>query len=278
MIEILTWNIQCGLGMDGRVDLGRIADVVQAFGSPNVICLQEVCRFMPELDGSGADQVEILAAAFPGTTPIFGAAIERGGSSFGNLILSRLPVVQAFRHPLPQPADPQVRHMPRQATEVTVTSARGPLRIVTTHLEFHSERQRQAQMRRLRSLHAEIAENERTPGVTPPDGPYAAIPRPAGCVICGDFNMVAGDAVYTETVSPFADGTPDLLDAWRRFHPGTPHDPTCGIFDTAQWPQGPHCRDFFFVTPDVAARIETLAVNTETDASDHQPLRLVLAD
>ena len=41
---------------------------------------------------------------------------------------------------------------------------------------------------------------------------------------------------------------------------------------------GGHCRDYFAVTVDVARRIADLAIDTDTDASDHQPLRLTLHD
>ena len=51
MTKVLTWNIQCGLGVDGRVDLVRIADVIRTMADVDVICLQEVSRFNPELDG-----------------------------------------------------------------------------------------------------------------------------------------------------------------------------------------------------------------------------------
>jgi endonuclease/exonuclease/phosphatase family metal-dependent hydrolase len=283
MTEIVTWNIQCGLGVDGRVDLARIAGVIRAMADADVVCLQEVSRFMADMDGSaGADQVAQLGELFPGYTPLFGAAVDRAGDAagrrrrFGNLVLSRLPVLQVFRHLLPQPADPAVKHMPRQATEVVVEAAGGPLRVLTTHLEFHSEPQRQTQAQRLRDLQAEVAANARAPGALPPDGPYAAHPRPAGCMICGDFNIEPDDGVYRRMVAPFADDTPGFEDAWRRRHGARPHDPTCGIFDHRQWPQGGHCRDYFFVTPDIAGRIEDVSVDTATDASDHQPVRLLL--
>jgi len=284
MTRILTWNIQWGLGLDGRVDLRRIAVVVKAMGDPDVLCLQEVGRHMPGAGGADADQAEALTALFPDMEPVFGAAVERAGADgrprqrFGNLVLSRLPVLQVFRHPLPQPPDGAVKHMARQATEATVAAPFGPLRVVTTHMEYHSEGQRLAQAARLRDLHAEIAGNERTPGAQPADGPYAAPPRPAACVLCGDFNMVPDDAVYAALTAPFADGTPPLVDAWRHARPGRPHAATCGIFDAEQWPQGPHCRDFLFVTPDVAARIAAVEVNPDTDASDHQPVLLTLDD
>ena len=61
-------------------------------------------------------------------------------------------------------------------------------------------------------------------------------------------------------------------------HPDRPHDPTCGIYDHAQWPEGPHCRDFFFVAGDCVRVVSSMRVNTETDASDHQPLMIEIDD
>ena len=45
---ILSWNIQAGPGVDGCVDLARIARTVRALADADVICLQEV-----ESQGSG---------------------------------------------------------------------------------------------------------------------------------------------------------------------------------------------------------------------------------
>ena len=80
MIEILSWNIQNGRGVDGRVDLARIAARIREPGAPDVICLQEVSRRMAELDGgAGDDQAAVLAAALPGYQAFFGAAIDLAG-------------------------------------------------------------------------------------------------------------------------------------------------------------------------------------------------------
>ena len=283
MTGIVSWNIQCGRGVDGRVDLERIAGTIRTMGDADVICLQEVSRHMPELDGgAGADQVAVLAGHFPTHRPVFGAALDRAGAdgaerkSFGNLVLSRLPVLCAFRHHLPQPAETGTRHMPRQATEVTVADRAGPLRIVTTHLEFHSVTQRQAQIARLRALHSEAAANVRLPQAAAATGPYEPLPRPADGLLCGDFNLEPEDPEYAALVADFADGAPALRDAWTALHDGRPHDPTCGLFDRAQWPAGPNCRDFFFITPALLARAEALSVDLATQASDHQPLLLRL--
>ena len=285
MTAIVTWNAQSGRGVDGHLDLDRCAAVIEALGEADVICLQEVIRFMPEIDdGAGADQVAALAARLPGFEPVFGAAFERAGrmpgrrAQYGNLVLARLPVLYVGRHPLPQPAEPEVKHMPRQATEVVVAAPGGPLRVVTTHLEYHSACQRLAQVERLRTLHREAAANDRTRGALPASGPYAPPTRPSDCIVCGDFNALPGDPVHVRMLAPFDDETPPFVDAWRATTGDTPHPPTCGVHDRRQWPEGPHCRDYFFATPGLARRIEAVAIDEQTDASDHQPLRLLLAD
>ena len=291
MTTILSWNIQAGLGVDGRVDLARIARTVRALADADVICLQEVeSRGPGELGGGDVesvreDQFETLRDLFPGYTAVIGAGIERAETDaasmyrFGNLVLSRLPVLSVFKHLLPQPAVAGVRHMPRQATEVTVRSpGGGPLRVVTTHLEYHSAVHRRAQVERLRELHVEVAEQARHPGAAEDTGPYARIARPPSAVLCGDFNMESDSEEYAALLAPFDGGVPDLVDAWPALYPGRPHDPTCGVFDHRQWQAGPHCRDFFLVTEELRSRLRSLRVDLRTDASDHQPVVLVLAE
>ena len=289
MTTILSWNIQAGLGVDGRVDLARIARTVRALADADVICLQEV-----ESRGSGGpgddaasvrgDQFETLQDLFPGYAAVIGAGVERADDAaasmyrFGNMVLSRLPILSVFRHVLPQPASPGVRHMPRQATEVTVRSSGGPLRVVTTHLEFHSPVHRRAQVERLRELHVEVAEQARHPGQVRDGGPYAPIARPPSAVFCGDFNLESDSEEYAALLAPFGGVAPDLVDAWPALYPGRPHDPTCGVFDRRQWPAGAHCRDFFLVTRELQPRLRSLRVDLRTDASDHQPVALALAD
>ena len=290
MTTILSWNIQAGRGVDGRVDLERITRTVRALADADVICLQEV-----ESQGSGSpggevenacdDQFETLRRLFPEHAGVVGAGVERTQTDaasmyrFGNMVLSRLPILSVFRHLLPQPAIPGARHMQRQATEVTVRASSGPLRVVTTHLEYHAAVHRRVQLERLRELHTEIAEQARhSSGLAEDTGPYARVARPASAVFCGDFNLETDSGEYAALLAPFDGGVPDLVDAWTALHPGRPHDPTCGVFDHHQWPTGPHCRDFFLVTEELQSRLLSLRVDLQTDASDHQPVVLVLAD
>ena len=214
----------------------------------------------------------------PGYTPVFRPAIDfatAGGNRqlFGNMVLSRLPVLQVLPHLLPRPVDPGGRSMQRQALEVVISAPFGPLRVVTTHLEFYSAAHRMAQVERLRALHAEAAARAAAPDA--PDnseGTYRTVPRPASTLVCGDFNFEPGWPDHARMLAPFEDATPGFRDAWATLHGGTPHAPTAGIYDADQWPKGANCRDFVFLTDDLARRLRCIEVDGKTAASDHQPV------
>lgn len=270
MLYIVSWNIQNGKGCDGVTDLGRIARIVRGTGETDVVCLQEIARHDPAF-GDGADQVVELKRLFPEFQAIFGPALVRGARQYGNLILSRLPVLQVFNHLLPHPPQAGTKHMQRQAIEVVVEARGGPLRVVTTHLEYYSDAHRAAQIERLRMIQEEVAANQAQPAKAAAS-PYDPVARPASLVLCGDFNLLPDDAQYAALFRA------PLIDAWRHARPGEAHPPTTGLFDREQWPMGGHCRDYFAVTADVAVRIAAIDADLATDASDHQPVRLALRE
>jgi len=283
-MKLLTWNIQWGRGADGRVDLDRTVAAIRAAGEFDVICLQEVaCHFEGLAGGSGGDEVAHLVAAFAGYTPVFGAGVDvpgkHGGRAlFGNLLLSRLPVGQVFRHLLPAPADPGLPSMQRVCVEAVVTGARGPLRVLTTHLEYYSGRQRGAQIEALRALQAEAAAQSKLPPPSREANPsFAAWPRPASAIVCGDFNCEPDAVEFARMQAPIGDGVPAWCDAWSVLNPGVPHPPSVGLHG-ADWPDRAYCCDFIFVTADIAPRVRALQVLADTPASDHQPVILELAD
>lgn len=283
-MQLVTWNIQWARGVDGVVDPGRIIRVCRELGDPDVLCFQEVGRGFPGLAGSaGGDAFAALAAELPGWTAVEGVAVDALGEGasrrqFGNLILTRRPVLQAFRHLLPWPPDPGVPTMQRVALEVVIAGARGPLRVTTTHLEYYSGRQRAAQVERLRELQAEAAAHADDPAFpAKAGGPFETRPRPRSAILTADFNLKPEDALYARLQAPIA-GSPAYRDAWRVRHGDTPHAPTLGLYDKAQWPGEPYACDFIFVTEDLAPRVEDVVVAGATQASDHQPVLLRLAD
>ena len=279
---LITWNVQWCRGMDGNVDPARVARVARELANFDLLCLQEVAINFPGLPGSaGEDQVAELAAALPGYTGIYGAATDTDDGSgrrsmFGNAIFTRLPIVQVYRHLLPWPADPTVLSMQRMALEAVLFSPGGPLRLVTTHLEYYSGLQRMAQVEALRRLHAEACGHARAPRVSgKPGEPFQAFVRPASTIICGDFNFKPEDLEHGRMTAATDPGVSRLFDAWSAVHPNEPHPPTMGVFEKT-WPL--YCCDFAFATDDVIANLRGVKIDATVDASDHQPLILELAD
>lgn len=283
-MKIITWNIQWGRGADGRVDLDRIVAHALRFADFDVLCLQEVSAGHQQLPGcDGGDQFEQLAARLPGYEPVAGVATDVLGPDgrrrkFGNMLFSRLPVRQVFRHLLPWPAEAGVMSVQRVAVEATLDTAFGPLRVTTTHLEYYSARQRAAQIDRLRALHREaVAHAQATRPGSASDGAFEPMPRAAAAVLVGDFNFRPDDPDHARLLAPVDPRTPAYCDAWELAHPGRPHEPTVGVHDKAQWPGVPFTFDFVCVSADAAGRVRDVRVDEATDASDHQPMLLELA-
>jgi len=283
-MNLITWNIQSCRGCDGRMDPQRIVEVCRGMADFDVLCLQEVARNFPDLPGSkGEDQFALLGSLLPGYAAAEGIAVDvlAAGAArrqFGNLVFSRYPVMQVFRHLLPWPADPAVPGMQRIALEAVLAAPFGPVRVTTTHLEYYSEMQRRQQVNRLRELHAEAAAHRADPGHARKEGgPFATVPRPASAILTADFNFRPDDPMHARLCFPYADGTPAYRDAWQVRHGDRPHDHTLGVHDHVQWPEAFAC-DFIFVTEDIAGRVEDVRVNLDTDASDHQPVLMRMGD
>lgn len=279
-MRLITWNIQWGKGCDGKVDLARIVSVARQLADADVFCFQEVSDNFTALDG-GEDQSAVLAKLLPDHRPIFHPAVETIDSEgrvhrFGNMTLSRLPVLQVASHLLPWPGANAVRSMRRQALDVTVQTAFGPLRTVNTHLEFHSASQREAQIVRLLDLQEEASTGPLSAKREHAE-PYSAQTLAASSLLCGDFNFDVSNPQHALLQKSNRPGL-KYRDAWTIHHGERPHAPTCGIHDRAQWPNGADCRDFIFVTEDLSSRILRVEVDGVTDTSDHQPVLIEIAD
>jgi endonuclease/exonuclease/phosphatase family metal-dependent hydrolase len=284
-MKLITWNIQWARGIDLAVDPARIARTAREIADFDVLCLQEVAVNFPGLPGSrGENQVAELSRALPGFSAHYGTAIDidgaQGGRSlFGNLIFSRLPVIQVYRHLLPWPADPAVTSMQRIAVEAVLQAPWGPVRVTTSHLEYYSAMQRMAQVDALRMLHREACSHASAPRIQDDaDQLFRALPRPASAILTGDFNFKPDDPEYRRITAPYDPGTaPAFIDAWTLAHPGIAHAPSAGLYEES-WAKTPFCCDFIFVTADLAARVRDVAIDARTQASDHQPVLIELAD
>jgi endonuclease/exonuclease/phosphatase family metal-dependent hydrolase len=267
-MRLLSWNVQWCRGIDGKVDPARIAAEVRRLADPDVACFQEVASNFADLPGSkGEDQPALLSRALPEYEPVFGWGVDiRGGGGarkrFGNMIVSRLPVGRILRHSLPWPAAPDVPSMPRVAVEAIVQAPFGPVRVITTHLEYYSAEHRAAQIARLAQIRLEaLAERKRTDD----EGPFSSEPGPASIIVCGDFNLPPDDPLHQRILDI------GFVDAWEALYPSQPHPPTFRLHESDEG-QSPYCCDYVFVTPDLAPRLRAIRIDADNRASDHQPV------
>jgi len=157
-LVIASYNIHRGVGMDRRLDLARIADVIAETGA-DVIGLQEVIR----QDGHEADQAAFLASRL-GMALVMGETRAHGSGTYGNAVLTRLPVIGSARCDLSWGT-----REPRGCLRVDVGVAGSTLHVFNCHLGLNLRERR----RQLDLLGGFIAVSHRLPG-----------PR----VLMGDFN------------------------------------------------------------------------------------------
>ncbi len=273
-MKLITWNIQWARGVDDKVDPRRIIDHARQMADFDVLCLQEVAANFPDLDGNDrADQFALFDELLPGFTAIEAIGVDvpdgQGGRKrFGNLLLTRLPVAQALRHVLPWEAA-ATRNMPRVLVEAMVETPFGPLRLMTTHLEYSSPVLRAAQIDGIRQIHRMAAARQATPRAPGPHT-YAPTPNTASAILTGDFNMRPDDAGLAQLLAPFPNGVPPLVDLWPVLRGAEPHPPSAFICDQTYGPPG--CLDYVLATPDLAERARSITYDIETRASDHQPI------
>jgi endonuclease/exonuclease/phosphatase family metal-dependent hydrolase len=284
-MKLITWNIQWGRGIDGRVDLERIVRTAREMADFDVLCLQEVADNFPGLAGSnGEDQFSELAELLLPEYRLyaaFGVDVAADGGRrrrFGNAIVTRYSALAVRRHALPWPADEGKETMPRVAVEAMLQSPMGALRVTTTHLEYYSDVQRRAQALRLRNLHDESCQRGMHPGrATTEGGPFDATPQTTRAILTGDFNFPPEHPAYGEIQHALASGAPRYRDAWTLANDRHPHAPTFCVHSD-EYSKTPYCCDFVFVSDDLAKRVRAIEVNSGTQASDHQPVLLELDD
>src|ERR1700761_8305506 len=97
MSRIMTWNVHRCVGVDRKLDVGRVAAVI-AHCRPDIVALQEldVCR-----PRTGAvDQAHAIASRL-GMSFHFNAALTVQEERYGDAILTHLPVRLVRTGPLP---------------------------------------------------------------------------------------------------------------------------------------------------------------------------------
>ena len=286
-MKILSYNIQYGVGLDGRFDPERIA---RSLEGADIIALQEVTRNFHR--NGNADLVAIFrdlkpqyfCAFWPACEIDAGSAIESGRAvdrrfQFGNMILSRFPILSTRLLPLPRtrtisPINPQ-----RGATEALIDTPSGPLRVYSVHLDhvYPAERIAQISYLKARAISYGIEGGAMTGGA---DFGFHELPHPDDFVLMGDFNMVPESPEYCAMA-----GTRDAfygrslrlenpVDALAHLGRLTPD--SYSWVDPADHGKRMHL-DYCFLSSGLVPRLRDAWIDFDAVGSDHLPVGFELA-
>lgn len=281
-VLMASYNIQYGLGRDGRYDLARAISAVRA---ADILALQEVERHWPRTGMS--DQAAEIAALMPEHYWVYGPPFDIDASTrdhagravnlrrqFGPMLLSRWPILSMRVHQLPKHDTGAVYNMATGALEAVIGAPGGALRIYNFHLAAVYPEERLDQIARLQAVvHAAPAEggvwnggaadedsSHWESGAEPP-------PMPKPAILMGDFNATPETAEYAAITA----GTGRLVDCWRAL--GNPEAGAVTFYADPKQDTYEDIRiDYCFVTRDLAPRIRRSWIDLDTRASDHQPV------
>ena len=130
-LRVMTYNIHVGVGMDKKLDLQRIADVING-QRPDLVGLQEVDRNVKRTEGK--DEIAELAAM---TRMHFAFApnLDYQGGKYGVAILSKHPIKATVHRMFENKRESERRGMLK--TEIELDGK--IINFVTTHLDYQFE-------------------------------------------------------------------------------------------------------------------------------------------
>ncbi|MBZ9760102.1 endonuclease/exonuclease/phosphatase family protein [Mesorhizobium sp. CA8] len=282
-MKIVSYNIQYGIGLDRKYDVGRIADAVRG---ADVVALQEVTRNNPR--NGDRDMVAEISEALPDYFAAYGSNFEVNigsrlangraiSTSFqlGNMVLSKTPIHLSRNLLLPRSRSLEAMNFQRGALEALIETPLGFIRFYSTHLDHRSPVERQSQIRFLRQRLLNYAlEGGGLSGI--PEIGLPDLPYPEAFIVMGDFNMLPGSPEYVELA-----GRPDhefgmpltadlAVDVAQRL----------AVADLVTWvdPDRPddksrHKRiDYIFTSASLARSLKRLWSDRDAVGSDHLPL------
>jgi len=175
-LRVMTYNIHVGVGMDKKLDLPRIAGVINA-QHPDLVGLQEVDRGVARTQR--IDEIAELAKLTK-MDYAFAFNLKYQGGQYGVAILSRLPILAT---------DHRLYHNTREAERrgfirVEVKAGGHTINFVTTHLDYQYEDGRLYEAQQLLAALKDIK------------GPL---------IVLGDFNDVPAGGAYRLMSDHFAD-------------------------------------------------------------------------
>ena len=193
-LRILSYNIHHANppGQPGLIDVAAVARVIRA-AEPDLVALQEVDINTGR--SGGIDQAKRLAELSGMQDYFFAKAIDHDGGEYGVAILTKSPMLDRQKFPLPD--DPSLPAEPRVLATATVKTPEGhDFVFATTHLDHKNEANRLIQLKEIKRI--------------------AAL-NPLPMILVGDFNAQPGsptiqslDSLFQRTCNPCGPTFPQI--------------------------------------------------------------------
>ncbi len=193
-LKLLTYNIQHGVGIDGRLDLDRVARVIEQ-SAADVIGLNEV-DFALKRSGY-KNQVSYLAETL-NMNYAFGASVKRVTGSYGNAILSKYPINNVENYILPALDGGNSEARSLLMAEIEMPNKKKPesFYIISTHLSLNKN-ERAEQIKWIDNFLSKLT------------GSY---------ILIGDFNTEIKEIIYTfNNIKETPDNLRPLLNGVKTF-------------------------------------------------------------
>jgi endonuclease/exonuclease/phosphatase family metal-dependent hydrolase len=175
-LRVMTYNIHVGVGMDKKLDLQRIADVINN-EHPDFVGLQEVDRGVKRTEGK--DEIAELAK-MTSMNYVFAHNLDYQGGQYGVAVLSRFPTARVDHRKYENLREAERRGMIR----VEVVIGGRTINFVTTHLDYQYDDGRLFEAQQLQKFLQDVK------------GPL---------IVVGDFNDEPSGAAYNLMLAGFDD-------------------------------------------------------------------------
>ncbi|MFO1513112.1 MAG: endonuclease/exonuclease/phosphatase family protein [Verrucomicrobiota bacterium] len=176
--RVMTFNIHHGEGLDGKVDLPRIAEVIR-HERADLVALQEVDKGVQR---TARRDLPAELAALTGLTCVFSNNFHYQGGEYGNAVLTRFPVLSATNSHYQMLQTNEQRGI----LQLTLQVHGRPLVFMNTHVDYRGD-----DAERLLNV-KEIQELVKR---------YAGNPM----ILCGDFNSTPDSRVHRRLKETFDD-------------------------------------------------------------------------